>query len=167
MTVETISEPQFLLTELRYTLGQLHVQVLDLDAETRAGAPREGRSIDMILDEMLADEDSYQRKYSSLLDAPVPETGADDVPLPVSDTESSDTREARFEHKRAQTIALLERAGNTWSPQVLELVKEQVQKDRQQTTAIAECRKSYFEADQRPDLNQPITTHPEPHVESS
>ena len=46
MTVDTISEPQFMLTELRYTLGQLHVQVLDLDPETRSKALCEGRSID-------------------------------------------------------------------------------------------------------------------------
>lgn len=167
MTVETISEAQFLLTELRYTLGQLHVQVLDLDPDTRASDLCEGRSIDGILDELLQDEDAYQQRYCQLLGAAVPDTGRDANPLPVSETDTPPTREGRFEHKRAQTIAILESAQGSWTPELLAAVKEQVQKDRARTTDIAECRKAFFEADQRPDLNQPITTEPAPHVETA
>lgn len=167
MTVETISEAQFLLTELRYTLGQLHVQVLDLDAETRATALCEGRSIDGIIEEMLRDEEGYQKRYADLLHSGSAPPQMEENPLPVSDTDAPPTRETQFEHKRAQTIAILETSGGTWPAGLLETVKEQVQKDRAHTTQIAECRKAFFEADQRPDLNQPITTEPAPHSETA
>jgi hypothetical protein len=156
-----------LLTELRYTLGQLHVQVLDLDAETRTKPLCEGQSVDGILDAMLTDEEQYQRRYSDLIGGTAAPAQTESSPLPVSDTDAPPTRETQFEHKRAQTIAILERGGTSWTPELLAIVKEQVQKDRMRTTQIAECRKAFFEADQRPDLNEPITTEPAPHIETS
>jgi hypothetical protein len=143
------------------------VQVLDLDPETRSKVLCEGRSIDGILEEMIRDEGSCQRRYSELLGQGPGQVDAEASPLPVGETDVPPSLETNFEHIRGQTLALLERASSPWPPELLEAVKAQVQKDRVRTTQIAECRKAHFETDQRPDLNQPITSDPAPHVESA
>ncbi len=161
MASNTISEAQFLLTELRYTLGQLHVQVLDIDDETRASMTCNGRTINMILQDMAKYEDEYQSKYRHIAPASSSEQPSEDlIRLPMEESGLA----ASFEHKRAETITLLERVGLDWSRELLEMVKEQVQRDREHTTQVAECRKSFFEHDERPDLREPITEEPAPHT---
>ena len=158
MGLETISESTFLLTELRYTLGQLHVQVLDLDPEARKQIACGDRSIDQILSEMVESEDRWQARYAELLDASAMRDDSQEIaiPLPVDAEEEIPGIEATFEHKRAKTIALLERANTPWPHDLLDAVKQQIAEDRKLTTEIAECRKEYFIHDQRPDLNEPL-----------
>lgn len=151
-----ITEPAFLLTELRYTLGQLHVQLGDLDPSMRADAAENGSSVDDILASMTRDEDRYQAEYSRLLNAAVPEEGGDE----------QFQGHAALERKRAQTVALLEQAGDDWPQELIDTVKQQVAGDRQYTTQIAERRKELFEQEQRPDLEEPLTTDPHPHVKA-
>lgn len=161
---QTISEATFLVTELRYTLGQIHVQVGDLDESTRENATCGDRSVSSILREMQEAERRYQQRYSELLGAsPQDLEGTATLPLPVNEEqdETSDEQNA-FEHQRAVTIALLERAGDEWPDELLELVREHVTGDRRNTTDLAECRRAYFETDNRPDLDEPLTeTEPE------
>lgn len=154
--MNTISEARFLLTELRYTLGQLHVQVLDLDESARTESGNGPQSIDAILSDMVRHEGEYQARYSGMLGASLPALNVREIPLPINENEAQPGREHTFEQKRAQTIALLEQAGENWSEDLLDLVKHQVQQDRKCATAIAERRKSAFEHDQRPDLNEPL-----------
>src|SRR5579872_6237495 len=116
MALETISEPAFLRTELRYTLGQLHVQALDLDEEARREARCDGRSIEDILQDMVRYEQEYQSRYRNLLHAP-PETGqieAESVQLPVSEAEQAAGTEHDFEQQRARTIAMLDGVTEPW-----------------------------------------------------
>lgn len=158
----TISQAEFLLTELKYTLGQIHVQIGDLDAETRRSAMCEGRTVDGILQEMMKSEDHYLEEYASLLGVDSREFNAaeQDIPLPLNaDVDEATDDQNDFEHKRAQTIALLESAGDVWPQPVLDLVKQHVSEDRRHTTELAECRIKYFESDSRPDLDQPLTEH--------
>jgi hypothetical protein len=158
MGLETISESTFMLTELRYTLGQLHVQVLDLDPETRKSLKCGDRSIEQILGDMLTSEKNWQARYSEMLHAAAPANDGSDtsVPLPVEAAEEQPGVETAFEHARAQTIAMLEAAGTSWPKELLDAVKQQVADDRKMTTIIADCRKAYFSQDQRPDLEQPL-----------
>lgn len=158
MPEAVIPESTFLLTELKYTLGQLHVQVLDLDEATRKSTLCGDRSIEQILQEMLQYEGEYQAKYRGLLHAST-STQAEDipVPLPVNAGEEVPSQENSFEHKRAQTIALLETAQGDWPPELLDLAREHVTQDRRHTTDLAECRKAYLHQEQRPDLNEPLT----------
>lgn len=151
-----ISEPAFLLTELRYTLGQLHVQLGDLDASSRQNTEGRERSVEEILDDMIRDENTYQTQYSRMLGVPVPEEGPDE----------QFRGQSAFERKRAQTVALLEKAEDNWSEELIDCVKQQVSGDRTYTTEIANRRKELFEQDQRPDLEEPITTDPHPHVKT-
>jgi hypothetical protein len=157
--LETISESTFLLTELRYTLGQLHVQVLDLDPGTRQTAMCGERSIEQILLDLLESEAKWQTHYSEILHTK-PQSSAHDteVPLPVNSDDQQRSVENTFEHRRAQTIAMLERAGEPWPQELTDAVKQQIGEDRRITTDIAECRKTHFNQDQRPDLNEPLTT---------
>jgi hypothetical protein len=166
MSSGTISEADFLLTELRYTLGQLHVQVLDLDDDSRQSVMCGDRSIEEVLAQMAREEDENLGKYAELLHTSVPVNADETVPLPVTSAEEATGEEGSFERKRARTIALLERAGENWPSDLLNAVREHVQRDRRYTTEIAECRKAYFEADTRPDLNEPLTTSPHPHEKS-
>ncbi len=164
MTTDTISEADFLLTELRYTLGQLHVQILDIDEETRESAACGGKTVNMILREMVNSEAEYQGRYRDLMHAKSSAAAtAEHVPLPVDEAEEQPGLATVFEHWRAGTIALLEGIGPDWPEGLMELVKEQVRHDRQMTTHIAECRQSMFESNQRPDLNAPLTKTPRPH----
>ncbi|MGH2443929.1 MAG: hypothetical protein ACRDFX_12310, partial [Chloroflexota bacterium] len=80
--MNTISEADFLLTELRYTLGQIHVQVLDLDPDARR-AKHGDESVDSILAEMLSSERGYQRIYAGLLETEIPRRESLESPLPV------------------------------------------------------------------------------------
>lgn len=146
MPGDTISEQDFLLTELRYTLGQLHVQVGDLLPEQRSNSEG-GQSVDQILQEMMQTEEQYQKRYAQLLHAAVPDHGIDLLPA----------SESPFEDQRGRTIALLEHSQGTWSQELLDMVKQQVAGDRAYTTRIANRRKEIFGHDQRPDLNEPLT----------
>jgi len=150
-----ISEPAFLLTELRYTLGQLHVQLGDLDESMRTKGDG-GACIDEILDSMVSDEDRYQAHYSRMLNVSVPQEGGDE----------QFRGHAAFENKRAQTVALLEQVGDNWPAELVDCVREQVAADRKYTTQIADRRKELYEQDQRPDLEEPLTTDPHPHVQT-
>jgi len=166
MALETITEPAFLLTELRYTLGQLHVQALDLDEEARRAACHEGRSIEETLADMVRYEKEYQARYSELLHRP-DESGGKQVEatlLPVNEAEDAHGTESDFEHLRGGTIVILEQAPDPWPQGLVDLVREQVARDRQSTTHIAECRKSWLGREQRPDLQEPLTATKEPHV---
>jgi hypothetical protein len=167
MTSDTISEAQFLLTELRYTLGQLHVQVLDLDEKARESVICGDRSIEDILDEMERKEDEALGRYSELVGTRADAAAPVENLLPVGETEEAVGHEGEFEQKRARTIALLEGAGEAWPPELVDAVRQQVQEDRKYTTEIAECRRAYFERDTRPDLNQPLTTDPTPQPQES
>lgn len=156
---ELISEAAFLLTELRYTLGQLHVQVLDLDDETRRTAQCNGKSIEEMLTGLMSSERDYQQRYIQMLHLSPAESAASDerIPLPVNETDESLGKETSFEHERARTIHILERGGEQWPPELIALVQEQVANDRQVTTNIAECRRSFLEQPLRPDLQEPLT----------
>jgi hypothetical protein len=158
MGLQTISESAFLLTELRYTLGQLHVQVLDLDAETRNKLLCGDRTIDQTLSDMVASEGRWQTKFAQLLHVAAPGSDGSDaeVPLPVNADDEQPGVETVFEHKRAQTIAMLEKVSDDWPGDLLNAVKQQVAEDRKLTTDIAESRKSYFAQDRRPDLEEPL-----------
>lgn len=149
METGSISESSFLLTELRYTLGQLHVQLADIDSSTtnEATAGIYGRIHD-ILGRMAEYEARYHIQYSEITHAQVP---AEASGLPAEP-------ESTFEARRGQTIALLEQVREPWPESLLELVRNHVAEDRHNTTAIAEERKALFEQDQRPDLAAPL--HP-------
>jgi hypothetical protein len=166
MVPETITESAFLLTELRYTLGQLHVQALDLDDEARRGATYNGKNIEDTLQEMVGYEKEYQSRYAQLLHSQSAPTTVqnDDVPLPVSHADEAAGTESDFEHLRAKTINMIEAVPEPWPAELAELVKEHVARDRQSTTQIAEARKSWLSNEQRPDLEEPLTTKNEPHV---
>ena len=166
MALETITEPSFLLTELRYTLGQLHVQALDLDEDARRGATHEGRCIDDTLQDMIRYEREYQAHYAELLHRPVAggSLEVETTSLPVSEAEAPGGTESDFEHLRGGTITILEAAPDPWPQELIDLVREHVSRDRSATTHIAECRKAWLNQEQRPDLQEPLTEHNEPHV---
>ena len=154
---EAISEPAFLLTELRYTLGQLHVQLSGLNGEMRTSPLCGGRSIDQVVQEMLQEETRYQREYARLLNVTAAE----------GHQEEGFVGQDEFERRRTQTVGMLEPLGEDWSQELIDLVKQQVAHDRKSTTDIAECRKSIYAEDQRPDLDEPITTEPAPHSQET
>lgn len=157
MVTETISEPQFLVTELHYTLGQLHVQVLDLDAATRS-EDCDGESVDSILADMIRAEKQYQSEYQRILSTPPSEApSAETVPLPINESEEEPGPEARFEHLRAETIALVQTAPDEWPQELLDLVKKHVADDRERTTQIADCRRQFFFETPNPVLDEPLT----------
>lgn len=165
MSSDSISEAAFLLTELRYTLGQLHVQVLDLDASQRREQAQGGRTVDDVLGDMAQHEATYQKRILGLLgEARAAEpTVAEEIPLPISNAESDSGTESQFEHMRAGTIETLAALGDTWPTGLVDLVREQVQLDRHLTTELANIRMDLFNEDSRPDLEEPLTDHPEPH----
>jgi hypothetical protein len=167
---ETISEATFLLTELRYTLGQMHVQIGDLDEETRKTAKCGDRSAADILAEMMRSEDAYQERYAQILgiDASKLKPAEEVVPLPLSEEVDEESQEQNdFEHNRAQTIALLDQAGDSWPAELLDLVRQHVAEDRRHTTSLAECRKHLYDTDSRPDNDEPLTAAQDLRRESS
>lgn len=147
MCADTISEPAFLITELRYTLGQLNAQLGDISNRQEAGGTTERPSIYQVLEAMQQSERRYQEQYGRMTGIAVPEDA------PVQDTGSP--AEA-FERRRIATIAMLEQIEGEWPDTLVELVRQQVAEDRQHTTQIANDRKVIFENDQRPDLNQSL-----------
>jgi hypothetical protein len=157
-TNETIPESTFLLTELKYTLGQLHVQLGDLDSQQLNTAQPGHESAVQIVRDMIDAERKDQAHYAQILGAQSPPSNArESVPLPIIEAEEQPGPRAQFEHLRGETIALLEQAQDPWPPELIETVKQQVARDRQCATKIAELRKESFETDQRPDLDQPLT----------
>jgi hypothetical protein len=162
----TITEAQFLITELQYTLGQLHVQLADLDPGTRAELSCGDRSVEQVLIDMGEHERSMQSEYARILGLSVPneEGDAAAIAIPVSDEEVDPGSQSDFEQLRTQTIDMLTGTDEQWTAEMLDLVREHVKRDRAETTQIAECRKSMFADDSRPDLEAPLTTEREPHV---
>lgn len=160
----TITEAQFLITELQYTLGQLHVQLADLDAVTREQAMCGDRTIDQVIRDLSVSEVAHQLQYAQLLDvdASARQT-SEHVALPINDDSEQPDPQSKFEHLRTRTIELLQGTEADWTQAVLDLVRQQVIHDREQATQIAECRKTAFEDDTRVDLAEPLTTSPEPH----
>jgi hypothetical protein len=152
MDENLISEPDFLMTELRYTLGQLTVQLGGVGSDVQADAPEVRDEIRPVLKRMLENEKSYQDQYARLLGISRPAAGAGT---------------GTFTQLREQTIAMLKRAGENWPPELLACVKQQVAGDREATTQIAEARRAMLDHDQRPDLETPLTTEPHPGVEAS
>lgn len=130
MTHDYISEPAFLIVELRYTLGQLEVQLGDPDLDRSAAAPSGDRTVSRILGGMLRYEQEYQARYARLLrcSPPPDEPGA------------GMTRSRELAWRRARTIAMLEQAGDDWPQPLLDAVKQQVGDDRRHVTKIAEHR---------------------------
>ncbi len=149
MCAEAISQPQFLLTELRYTLGQLNAQLGGLTRQQETEGSGIVPSVQEILDTMTRNETKYQEQYSRLTGVPIPEK------VPVQDAGNP---AAEFERMRIGTIAMLEQIQPDWPDQLMEAVRQQVADDRQRTTLIANDRKRIFEGDQRPDLNEPLTS---------
>lgn len=145
---DSISEPTFLITELRYTLGQLNAQLGDLTARQAASSPGTAPSAHQVLSAMVQSEQQYQEQYSRLAGIPLP------AKVPVQDAGSP---AAAFERMRIGTIAMLEQIQGDWLPELSNLVRQQVADDRQRATQIADDRKAVFESDQRPDLNEPLT----------
>ena len=167
MDTESISEPMFLLTELRYTLGQLHVQLGGLSTDQKPGTGGQ-RNLGDILSDMASTEDRYQAEYAQILNLPASEAGKeeDTIPLPINEAEQVPQHQAHLERERAHTIAILERATEPWPADLLEKVKGQVAQDRAFTTEIAEWRKAQFETPDRGDLDKPLT-RPDDSAESS
>ena len=163
MDAGTITEAQFLMTELKYTLGQLHVQLADMGTDTMRRSMCGNRSVEQVVLDLCSSETEYQYQYARLLNLEVTDGAGDHIALPISDEAEQPSAQSRFEHLRTRTIELLQGTEGRWNQEVLDLVKRQVAQDRTQTTAIAECRKSNFEGDARPDLDEPLTTSPTPH----
>lgn len=149
---DSISESTFLLTELRYTLGQLQAQLSGLNPEAFTTAGPNGQSIQQILDEMEAAEDRYQSEYARLLNIQ-PEERA---------VEEGFINESELEEKRDQTVAMLLKAGDNWPQEVMNLAREQVANDRQCTTEIAGIRIALFNQPADPSLEKPLTEQPQP-----
>lgn len=136
-----------MITELRYTLGQLNTQLGDLTTVQEARGTSETPAIYQVLEAMTESERKYQEQYSRMLGVPIPEN------VPVQDAGSP---AGQFERLRIGTITMLEQVEGEWPDQLRELVRQQVSEDRQRTTQIAGDRKAIFEHDQRPDLNKPL-----------
>jgi hypothetical protein len=163
MDAGTITEAQFLLTELQYTLGQLHVQLADIDTESMSSSMCGDRTIEQVVSDLCESELRYQSQYARLLNLTQSAGPSEHVALPMADESAQQSSQSRFEHLRTHTIEMLKGTEGSWSQEVLDLVKQQVSHDRAQTTQIAECRKSTFESEGRPDLDVPLTTSPRPH----
>jgi hypothetical protein len=123
-----ISEAEFLLTELEYTISQIQVQIGDLDAKAPDAIRANGRTPAEILKEMLRRERAFQNQYARLLHVSAPATVADE-----------DSAETTLAHERARTIQMLRDAGE-WSVPLLDVVRQHAAHDRQWTTALAEGR---------------------------
>ena len=163
MDAGTITEAQFLMTELQYTLGQLHVQLADMDVESMRRSMCGDRSVEQVVLDLCTSEAEYQSQYARLLTVEAAAGTSDHVALPISDESEQLSAQSQFEHLRTRTIEMLQGTEGKWTQEVLDLVKRQVSEDRTETTQIAECRKSNFEGDARPDLDEPLTTSPTPH----
>lgn len=133
-----VSEPAFLLIELRYTLDQLRVQ---LDSATVEPAPVTEERVDGILADMLDYEAAYRSRYADKLDAPLSEQRSDGL----------QDRHAAFAMLRLHTIELLQAVPEPWPDELLNLVREHVMDDRKHVTHIAEQRPEVAERDQRDD----------------
>jgi hypothetical protein len=96
---------------------------------------------------MVSEETHYQREYASLLN----------VAVPAGHQEEGFVGQDEFERRRTQTVDMLDGIGEDWPQRLTDLVKEQVAHDRQCTTAIAECRKTIYTEEQRPELDEPLT----------
>lgn len=123
-----ISETEFALVELRYTLAQLQVQLTELRGVDGQRPSSQGRSVDAILEGMMRYESAYQREYARLLS----------VPATLDACEGSDGQ-ARFQRMRERTIALLEPVKD-WTPTLLETVRRHLADDRDHVTQIANRR---------------------------
>lgn len=148
---DAVSEPTFLLSELRYTIGQIHVQLGSIEPAALEPTGKGSRGAEQILGDLVTREAKCQAQYARLLgmQTPQPEqTGGD--------------KEAEFDKARNQTIGMLDQVEGDWSPELVDAVRQQVADDRKCATAIAELRGKAFDEDQRPDLRRPLTEQGSP-----
>jgi hypothetical protein len=143
---ESISEADFLVTELRYTFAQLSVQLGDLNSADRRELKFEGRSAEQIFRDMIHCEEKFQAHCARLLHR---------APPPEQDDIADGSREG-FERKREQTVAMLTEADD-WSRELVELVKQQVSEDRGFATELAEIRTMALARHRPPDVSEPIS----------
>jgi|SRR5579875_831044 len=146
MNEEPISQQEFLLSELRYSIGQLHVQLGNLHPDSLGDAPPGKPSINDILDALITRERNSQSEYARLLKLPTPIE-----PEPAGD------REAVFDALRDQTIALLQQGPAAWGQELIDAVQEQVRSDRQSATEIAERRDILAAEANNPNIQRPLT----------
>lgn len=113
----TISESDFLLAELGYSVDQVRAQIAHLSQEVRPRAEH-------ILEDMAAAETRFQRRLAQrrIEDESPGENGLD------------------FASRRAHTLALLGRIAQPWPEALLEVVRQQVADDRGRATALATLR---------------------------
>lgn len=147
MAVNDIPENVFLLTELRYTLGQLHVQLGDLEPHQRQ-LERGGRSVNRVLQEMMDRERRFQQEYARATHIPAP--GAQETPR------GEEPDDETFEKMRLDTITLLEQV-EPWPDSLLDAIKQQVAGDRAAATELAELRQYIFEHPDNQHLMEPLT----------
>ncbi|MGI8824772.1 MAG: hypothetical protein ACR2JC_03850 [Chloroflexota bacterium] len=134
MNGQYISESTFLLIELRYTAGQLRVQIDNVRAELPSASPNEDEA-GRVLARMIEDEGKYQAQYVRILGRQCPNQhrGEDEDPFAV------------FAGRRAQTLDMLEAVPEPWHDDLLALVRRHVSQDRRQATEIADQRRSEFD----------------------
>ncbi|HZS94596.1 MAG TPA: hypothetical protein VFA78_07355 [Chloroflexota bacterium] len=146
MSEEPTSEQTFLLSELRYSIGQLHVQLGNLEPGSLDQAPPGHPTINSILDTLIQREKSQQATYARMLNLPAP-----------SEESVEGDREEVFDTLRDRTIALLEQAPSPWPRELIDAVQQQVSNDRQSATEIAERRTELAQQPLNPHLEQPLT----------
>lgn len=125
---ERITEPAFLLVELRYTAGQVLAQLGHLNNEQRASPGCDGQSVDSILSAMVQAEENYQTEYQRLF----PGFGFN------SSDESSQPMEVAFSQARTQTVVQLSVVAEPWGPELVDLVKQHLTHDRRLITDLAQ-----------------------------
>lgn len=129
---ERVSEWDFLLTELEYTLAQIDVQLDGITGEAFASILGQERSPNEILASMLRYEADYQARYREELHLTAGELRRDEV--------GSDGDRATFAKLRARTINILRQIAADPSEELVGTVRQQLHEDRKHVTALAECR---------------------------
>jgi hypothetical protein len=129
---EHVSEWDFLLTELQYTVAQLKVQLDGIEDKPLAPILGHERSPTEILGSMLKYEVDFQARYLRDLKA------EDSVRPPQID--SNNGERAAFARLRSETIEILRRISGEPSNDLLKTVRDHLGEDRRHVTALAECR---------------------------
>jgi hypothetical protein len=123
------------------------------------------RSVEQVLADLTSSESRYQSQYARLskVDPPDEVQTESHIALPVDDSVEQPGSQTTFETMRTQTIEMLRSIGNAWPQELVDLVTRQVREDRVQTTQLAECRKQVFNEASQPELDEPLTSDPQPH----
>lgn len=137
MQFENITESDFLLTELWYTIGQVRAQILDMEDGRLVSGAMHG-SLKSILEDMTREEPSFQHRCSQLVRTNRRGETNRQLAAPFAPFEGSTSVQQSFEAGREQTIAVLQAANREWSDELKNLVRQQLEIDRKHTTAIAE-----------------------------